>query len=101
MAMSRASLSHSSPLPESESKIGNFKLLEFFEPVGTTVGQSDCLNPSLIKESPLPTAKTKGSSSQNTKWWSEMMRERDGIKPCATKASNRTDTDFGKWVGMP
>ena len=67
MAMSRASLSHSSPLLESESKIGNFKLLEVFEPVGTTVGQSDCLNPSLIKESPLPTAKTKGSSSQKTK----------------------------------
>ncbi len=55
---SRANLSHSKPLLTSCISEGNLELLGDLEPDGRTVGQSDCLNPSLEKDSDLPTVST-------------------------------------------
>ncbi len=81
MTRSRANLSHSKPLLVSCKRDGNLELLGDLEPDGRTVGQSDCLNPSLEKDSDLPTMRTKFSSSQKAKNCSLICLSREGISP--------------------
>ncbi len=92
---SRANLSHSRPLLTSCIGAGNLEVLGVLEPDGRIVGQSDCLNPSLEKDSDLPTVSTKFSSSQKTKKWSVICRSREGISPWEMRISKIVEIDFG------